>query len=73
MFVSFFPDVPELFFDFRLRKLFRAFTVGACKSDSNDVRDKLLTIIEAGCGTLDNFDAFVRTYEITFKVYFKRY
>ena len=64
-----FQNYPELFFDFRLRKLSRAFTVEACKCDSNDVLDKLLTIIEAGCGTLDNFDAFVRTLEITFKRY----
>ena len=39
--------------------MFRTFTVRNCKCQSNDVRDKLLSIIEAGCGTLDNFDALV--------------
>lgn len=44
--------------------MFRSFTVGACKCYSNEVRDKLLTIIEAGCGTLDDFDALVRAIDI---------
>ena len=29
------------------------------------MRDKLLTIIEAGCGTLDDFDAYVRALDIS--------
>ena len=37
--------------------IFQNFMVDNCKCFSNDVRDKLLTIIEAGCGTLDEFDA----------------
>ena len=46
--------------------MFRVFTVGHCKCSSHDVRDKLLCIIEAGCGTLENFDMLVRAMEISF-------
>ena len=48
--------------------MFRTFTVGNCKCFSNDTRDKLLSIIEAGCGTLDAFDALVQALEISFTV-----
>ena len=39
---------------------FSSFTVSECRCHSNDTRDKLLSIIEAGCGTLDSFNALVR-------------
>jgi len=45
---------------------FRRFTVGECQCFSQDEKDKLLTIIEAGCGTLDDFDALIRAMQITF-------
>ena len=35
---------------------FRDFTVQNCKCFSSDTRDKLLGIIEAGIGTLEDFD-----------------
>jgi hypothetical protein len=47
-------------------ELFRAFSIGQCKCYSNDTRDKLLSIIEAGCGTLDDFDALMRAIQINF-------
>jgi hypothetical protein len=47
-------------------EMFRAFTVGNCQCFSNDVRDKLLSIIEAGCGTLESFDSLVRDIDIPF-------
>jgi hypothetical protein len=46
--------------------LFRKFTVDECKCHSSDTRDRLLSIIEAGCGTLDGFDTLMREMEITF-------
>ena len=45
--------------------MFRAFSHANCKCYSDGMRDKLLTIIEAGCGTLDDFDAFVRALDIS--------
>jgi len=47
-------------------EMFRAFTVDHCACFSSDVRDKLLCIIEAGCGKLENFDALVRATEVHF-------
>ena len=47
-----------------MKETFRSFTVHACKCYSQEVKDKLLTIIEAGCGTLEEFDALVRNIEI---------
>merc|ERR1719238_2189089 len=46
--------------------LFRAFTVGHCLCHDPDTRDKLLSIIEAGIGTLDDFDALIRNLQIPF-------
>ena len=45
--------------------MFRAFSHANCKCYSVGMRDKLLTIIEAGCGTLDDFDAYVRALDIS--------
>ena len=45
---------------------FRAFTINECKCYSSDTRDKLLSIIEAGCGTLDDFDDLVHGIELRF-------
>ena len=45
--------------------MFRAFSHANCKCYSVGMRDKLLTIIEAGCGTLDDFDALVRALDIS--------
>ena len=47
-------------------QMFRKFTVADCQCFSKDTRDKLLSIIEAGCGTLDDFDALIRAMQITF-------
>ena len=43
---------------------FKEFTVNNCQCYSSDTRDKLLSIIEAGCGTLDEFDTVVRGIEL---------
>merc|ERR1719163_1328739 len=48
---------------------FSSFTVNECKCHSNDARDKLLSIIEAGCGTLDSFNALVRNIQLPFSVW----
>ena len=45
---------------------FRSFTINECKCHSRDTRDKLLSIIEAGCGTLDDFDDLIRGIELRF-------
>ena len=50
----------------KVLEMFRTFTVRNCKCQSNDVRDKLLSIIEAGCGTLDDFDDLIRGIELRF-------
>ena len=46
--------------------LFRTFTVGKCQCHSSGTKDRLLSIIEAGCGTLDDFDDLMRKIEIHF-------
>ena len=38
---------------------FREFTVNNCQCYSSDTRDQLLSIIEAGCGTLDEFNDLI--------------
>ena len=45
--------------------MFRTFSHANCKCYSDGMRDQLLTIIEAGCGTLDDFDAYVRALDIS--------
>ena len=47
-------------------EMFRTFRVRDCSCHSNDIRDKLLSIIEAGCGTLNDFDKLVRAIKISF-------
>jgi len=47
-------------------EVFREFTVSECKCFSSDTRDKLLSIIEAGIGTLDDFDALIRDIQFSF-------
>jgi hypothetical protein len=45
---------------------FRAFSVGTSTCYDSATRDKLLCIIEAGCGTLDAFNALVRNIQLSF-------
>jgi hypothetical protein len=45
---------------------FRGFSVGQCECRGEGLREKLLTIIEAGCGTLDRFDSLIRSLPISF-------
>merc|ERR1719487_2005252 len=45
---------------------FRSFSVSACNCYGSATRDKLLCIIEAGCGTLAEFDVLVRNIQLSF-------
>jgi hypothetical protein len=47
--------------------LFHTFSVQNCLCHSSDTRDKLLSIIEAGVGTLEDFDVLIRNFEMPFK------
>jgi hypothetical protein len=48
----------------RVEKTFREFSITNCQCHGSDTRDRLLTIIEAGCGTLDEFDKIMRDLSI---------
>jgi hypothetical protein len=45
---------------------FRSFNVANCMCHGNGTRDKLLSIIEAGCGTLEGFDTLIRNFNLSF-------
>jgi hypothetical protein len=47
-----------------IAQTFSEFTIQRCECHSNDTRDKLLSIIEAGCGTLDEFDSTIRDLQL---------
>jgi hypothetical protein len=55
--------------DFDVRNvvdMFSAFAVSESQCYSSVTWDKLISIIEAGCGTLDSFNALVQNIELTF-------
>merc|ERR1719171_1027307 len=45
---------------------FRSFTVSKCQCHGNGTRDKLLSIVEAGCGTLESFDTMIQNFNLPF-------
>ena len=65
-------EMPDLFLasdDFDVRKvvdMFSAFAVSESQCYLSVTWDKLISIIEAGCGTLDSFNDLVRNIELTF-------
>jgi hypothetical protein len=49
-----------------VRASFRSFTVNKCQCHGKGTRDKLLSIIEAGCGTLESFETLIRNFNLSF-------
>merc|ERR1719201_3282493 len=60
------PNDSQVHAEEQVLRSFRSFSVSECNCYGSATRDKLLCIIEAGCGTLDDFDALVRNLQLSF-------
>jgi hypothetical protein len=49
-----------------VKESFRTFCVNKCMCHGAATRDKLLSIIEAGCGTLEGFDTLIQNVQLPF-------
>jgi hypothetical protein len=60
------PNDSQVHAEEQVLRSLRSFSVSECNCYGSATRDKLLCIIEAGCGTLDGFNTLVRDIQLSF-------